>query len=90
LNRHPKQSSSFHSAALLKAILKNQGSHVEASKSAKTAEANLKQKIEELEGERAVMARSSDPYGSRKNHMQRFDLCMKLNSQHPVREAAPK
>jgi hypothetical protein len=44
---------------LLKAILKNHKSHAEASKSAKTAEANLKHKIEELEGERAVMAGSS-------------------------------
>ncbi|KIM43760.1 hypothetical protein M413DRAFT_18125 [Hebeloma cylindrosporum] len=42
-------SSLFLSAALLKAILKNHESHSEASKSAKTAEANLKHKIEELE-----------------------------------------
>jgi hypothetical protein len=39
----------FLSAALLKAILKNHESHSDASKSAKTAEANLKHKIEELE-----------------------------------------
>jgi len=44
-----QSSSLFLSAALLKAILKNHESHAEASKSAKTAEANLKYKIEELE-----------------------------------------